>query len=502
MDRPDIDMHEAAARARSVLASRPALIAAGFFVAAFAVRWLFAQHGFWIDEGRALLIAKNFLHGNGFRYAPDRVMWKHPFVFYTLIAVSYLFLGVKAVAGMVTTNVLAALTVATVFLTGRELFDEWAGIAAGTLMAVLPIHMFYSTRVLTDVPGTFFVALTLYFWARTETREEAWSFYAMFAAAGFTLLTKLTGIVVLPALFIYYLWKERGVLFLKKRYWYGAAITAGLYGLWEVRNLLTVGFIGIVQVFLGKYLSAGGGGGAGGGGAGALGGFVSGIGFHLTQLPNTMGLPAALLLGLGLVFAYIYRDRRMTIPLVFLATAFVVLSQKTLNRYFLPFHPMAAVVAGYAVYRLRDIAAAKNERAANVVFALVLVASAAVMFQTGAAMISSSANGFTGLEEAGKWIRQNSAEDAVVIAGSSNQIRFFSDRTTIHAGSIKSTDEFYRVLTEQNVTYVEVDRWESTQPRWYLRIVQQSDAFQPVRGFGPRKRPSVIVFRVNHELLG
>jgi hypothetical protein len=56
-------------------------------------------------------------------------------------------------------------------------------------------------------------------------------------------------------------------------------------------------------------------------------------------------------------------------------------------------------------------------------------------------------------------------------------------------------------LQAENVQYVEVDRWERTQPQWFVQTVQQSDAFQPVRGFGPQDQPSVMVYRVNHELI-
>ncbi|MFB6295107.1 MAG: ArnT family glycosyltransferase [Candidatus Nanohaloarchaea archaeon] len=491
----DIDTGQLVENVESVVKSRTFVIAVGFFVAAFAVRWMFAQHGFWIDEGRALLIAQNFLEGNGFRYAPDKIMWKHPFVFYTLIAFSYLFFGVKAVAGVVTTNVLASLTVVFVFLTGRELFNDWAGAAAGVLMTVLPIHMFYSTRVLTDVPGTFFVVLTLYFWARTENRGERWSFYAMFAAGGLTVLTKMTGIVVLPAMFVYYLWKERGQLFLQRKYWYGAGITVGLYSIWEVRNLLVLGFIGIVRNFFGNYLNTA----LGGGGGARATSFSEGLVFHVTQLPNTLAAAGLLLFAAGLLFAYVYRDRRLTIPVVYLVITYLVLSSKGLNRYMLPLFPMAMIVAGYGVDRMRNLAAAHSEEAGKAVFGLILAVSAVLMFQAGAAMISSSAQGFTGIAEAGKWIQQNSEGGDVVIAASSNQIRFFSQRPTIHAGSIDNETELYTILRREKVRFIEVDRWESTQPQWLPQLLQQSDAFQPVRGFGPKKQPSVVVYRVDYS---
>lgn len=495
-------------RAEDVLRSRDAQIGLVLFVAAFAVRWMFAEHGFWIDEGRALMIAKNALMGNGFRFSPTDIMWKHPFMFYTLIAFSYLFFGVSALGGMVTTNVLGALTVVVVFLTGRELFNRWAGVAAAVLMMVDPVHMFYSTRVLTDVPGTFFVALTLYFWVRTEQRDETWSFYATFVTAALTLLTKLTGVVVLPALFIYYLWKEREQLFLKRKYWYALATTVGLYSIWEVRNLLTVGFIGIVETFLSNYLNLRAGGGGGGGGGLASGvGFVEGGLFHLTNLPTTIGVPTLVFLVAGAIFAYVYRDDRLQIPAIYLVVAFLVLSSKARNRYFLPFHPMAMVVAGYGIDRVRDMAEGWDPRAGHVALALILTWAVAIpyagggMFQQGAAMTQKAAAGFVGLDESGRWLQENSAEDAKVIAGSVHQMRFFSGRWVTGAGQFDSGEQLDAYVLQNGIDYVEVDRWEQTQPKAYVTHVQKSDAYRPVHAVRRNGKPVVVIYRVNRSAL-
>ncbi len=406
-----------------------------------------------------------------------------------------------------TTNVLAALTVVVVFFIGKELFNRWAGIAAAAFLMFDPVHMFYSTRILTDVPGTFFVTLTLYFWVRTEQRDEDWSFYATFAAGALTILTKMNGIVVLPALFVYYLWKEGKELFLQRRYWYAFFTTAGIYSIWEIRTFLTLGFSPLMENFLTNYLAFAepGGIGSGGGGGGKLFadiGVVEGATSHITSLPVTLGVPALILFVTGLVIAYIYRDDRLTIPAIYMVVTFLVLSSKGLNRYFLPFIPMALVVAGYGADRVRGMVANWNERAGRAAIGILLIVSVFFMFQSSAALISASAPGFVGLDEAGRWVDENAAEDAKLVAGSVHQMRFFSKRWVTGAGRFKSAEDIDPYMAENGIDYVEVDRWEETQPQAFVQHVQQSDAYVPVHAVRQNGNPVVVIYRVNDAELG
>jgi 4-amino-4-deoxy-L-arabinose transferase-like glycosyltransferase len=91
--------------------------------------------------------------------------------------------------GRAVTAFFGTLTVFMVYLAGLRWGSRHAALAAG-LMAVMPLHVRESHYVLTDVPATFFVTLTLLLSLRAGERERAADFAWAGAAAGLAAATK------------------------------------------------------------------------------------------------------------------------------------------------------------------------------------------------------------------------------------------------------------------------------------------------------------------------
>ena len=87
------------------------------------------------------------------------------------------------------TALMGTLTVLLVYLIGMRWGARHAALAAG-LMAVMPLHVRESHFVLTDVPATFFVCLTLLLSLRANERGRAADFAWAGAAAGLAAATK------------------------------------------------------------------------------------------------------------------------------------------------------------------------------------------------------------------------------------------------------------------------------------------------------------------------
>jgi hypothetical protein len=215
-----------------------------------------------------------------------------------------------------------------------------------------------------------------------------------------------------------------------------------------------------------------------------------------------LGTAATLFLVIGLAMAYVYQEKEaMKIPLMFLTVTFIVLSMRHITRYMLPFVPMALVVAGHGVDRIRHMISTIDRRAALVVFVGILAVSGGTTYQYTNPMVTLQAQRFTGLEEAGKWIRANTAEDVGVIAGSGHQSRFFADRPTWHAANVDNRSHMEQLIREQNYRYMEVDRWERTQPEWFQQTLQSHDAYQPVHAEQRQGQPIVVVYQVDPAAL-
>ena len=99
-------------------------------------------------------------------------------------------------------GVTAAFGVATVWLVFR-IGMRWGGrhaLLAAALLAVMPLHVRYSHYVLTDVPLTFFVTLTLLLSLAAHEKNRLGAFALAGAAAGLSAATKYNGglAIVLP----------------------------------------------------------------------------------------------------------------------------------------------------------------------------------------------------------------------------------------------------------------------------------------------------------------
>lgn len=101
--------------------------------------------------------------------------------------------------GRAMTATLGTATVWVVYRAGLR----WGGrtaLLAAVMLAVMPMHVRESHYVLTDVPATFLVMLTLLLSLRAHERSTAWSFAVAGAAAGLAGATKYNGVlaVVMP----------------------------------------------------------------------------------------------------------------------------------------------------------------------------------------------------------------------------------------------------------------------------------------------------------------
>jgi 4-amino-4-deoxy-L-arabinose transferase-like glycosyltransferase len=98
--------------------------------------------------------------------------------------------------GRAVTAAMGTATIWVVYRAGMRFGQRKALLAAG-MFAVMPLHVRESHFVLTDVPMTFFVMLTLVMSLRARERGTAWAFALAGAAAGLAAGTKYNGVLAL-----------------------------------------------------------------------------------------------------------------------------------------------------------------------------------------------------------------------------------------------------------------------------------------------------------------
>src|SRR3989344_7292772 len=140
---------------------------------------------------------------------------------------------------------IGALSVILIYQLGKELFNQSVGLISSLFLTFIPLHVFYSGRVLTDVLFTFFVLLTfLIFWKGYEKSSKKHKvLFGVFLAL--TLLSRYTALWIIPIFLLYFLARDKSLNFLMDRYlWYSVLaffitlIPWLIYGIFEYDNPL------------------------------------------------------------------------------------------------------------------------------------------------------------------------------------------------------------------------------------------------------------------------
>jgi len=118
-----------------------------------------------------------------------------------------------------------ALSVIAVFKLGKELFNEKVALTSSLFFAFVPIHVFYSARVLTDVLFTFFVILTfISFWKGFEKENKKHKVLFGFFLA-LTLLSRYTALWIIPMFIAYFLIRDKSLKIVKDKYLWFSILT-------------------------------------------------------------------------------------------------------------------------------------------------------------------------------------------------------------------------------------------------------------------------------------
>jgi len=140
---------------------------------------------------------------------------------------------------------IGALSVILVYKLGKELFNEKAGLISSLFFVFIPLHVFYSGRVLTGVLFTFFVLLTFFSFLKgyEKGNKNYKILFGIFLAL--SLLSRYTALWIIPIFLIYFLIKDKSLKFLKDKYlWYSilaffvTLIPWFVYGIFEYNNLI------------------------------------------------------------------------------------------------------------------------------------------------------------------------------------------------------------------------------------------------------------------------
>ncbi|MDO8622730.1 MAG: glycosyltransferase family 39 protein [archaeon] len=135
-----------------------------------------------------------------------------------------------------------ALSSVFIYFLSRKLFNEKVGIYSAIFWSLIPLSVYYSGKILTDVFVTFFVIIIfLCFWKGYEENKNLYKIlFGIFLALG--LLARYTILWIMPVFLIYFLIRDKSLKFLKDKYlWYSILIFFIILTPWFIYGYLDYG---------------------------------------------------------------------------------------------------------------------------------------------------------------------------------------------------------------------------------------------------------------------
>ena len=401
--------------------------------------------------------------------------------------------------GRAVTAILGTLTIGLVYLVGMRWGTRHALLAAA-LVAVMPLHVRESHFILTDVPVTFFVTLTLLLSLRAHERPVASAYAIAGVAAGLAAATKYNGglAIILPLIAVWMTPATRP-----------SRITGALGAL---------GGAAVAFLVTAPYTVL------------DLPGFLNGYGqltvayrdrpgidppayTYLKHLRVAFGWPGFLAVIGGLVFAVVRAIKgpgrvRWTLTLVFPVLYFWIVSRQSLvfARYLMPAVPFICVLAATAIVSgvslLRRFSIPRFPRTA-----LITALTVAVLLPPAwASVVFNRDNRAQTAADAFAWLKANVPDGSTIYIESNRLNLTMTEYKTKTLSQLRDmTIEDYRAAQVDYVVassqsfgpYLEDPQkfpQESAQYRQLFRQMQEVARFMPPKG---KPWPQLVIYKVS-----
>ena len=112
----------------------------------------------WWDEAEYLLKAKSIALGT-----PDTGFWEGRPILFPIMLSAFYFIGLGEISIRFFLIIISFFSVYLVYLVGKQLFSEKIGLISAFLYSLVYINLFYTVRVMVDIPHVFLGLLAFYF---------------------------------------------------------------------------------------------------------------------------------------------------------------------------------------------------------------------------------------------------------------------------------------------------------------------------------------------------
>ena len=449
----------------------------------------------WWDEAVYGVLAKNFIVNtwktNGLVLSELLI---RPPIFPLVWAILMFFQIPEAGARFILEVIPSILTIFFVYLIGKEAFDKKTGVISAFIFSIIWVNLFYSMRLMTDMPSLFFLTASIYCFIKFNKAEEInlkYLFISLFLLSLGTLIRYEIGIVFLVYL-ISILFKTRSLITKPKFY------LAGILGITPLLIFFLLNFLHYGNIFPsllgGTYLKSGA-------------SQASPIAYNLLNyIPLLLGTVFFLffLIGLLIVLIRIFLgyDRIMKnkdyqnyifllMILLFFFSFFIFYMRAAEDRYFLPASVILACFAGVGLVYIYRFIKKYNKFIAIILIFATLSYGSYMQIQQANQIIHDKIGSFLQIKQGAEWLEKNTPSDSLILGAGLNPYSiYYSDRDVV----------YYEQNETDKIDKVDYAIIHAFPPPTYLTSYIQEDKSKwvPIQAFffdAQQTQPALIIYK-------
>src|SRR3989344_1829741 len=182
------------------------------------LRYFNINTAIWYDEGSYLNMAKRI--GLNLDYLNDDYYFRRTFFLPLLFAFLYKISGNTEILLRISMLLFSTATVVFAYLLIKEMFDKKYAMISAFVMSVAWLPLFFTSRLLTNIPDVFFITAGLYFfWQGYANNKSKLGIYLSALFFGLGIFTRFASLIMLIPIFVYILTKEKLGFLKNKQLW-------------------------------------------------------------------------------------------------------------------------------------------------------------------------------------------------------------------------------------------------------------------------------------------
>ncbi len=422
----------------------------------------------WWDAGEYMGMARAWAFGLEYEFLPVRA------VLLSLINALFLKIAPNEFLPRLFILFMSMASIIGVYFLAKEVFNKKVALLASFLMSIFYVNLFYSFRILVELPSLTFFTFSAFFFYKYFKNNSKKSLYLGAALIAIGTLFKLPTATLLFCILIYLLITERLSFIKKKEMWIAAFIFILILSPYIIWGYLQFGGFVITQAGAWNPPTEGN----------FFGNGYSNFMQYMTMMPRILSWPLLIIFILGFISVYkiflgfdilvkekdsklkrdLYLFLLVLIPIIVVSFSIGGVFE---DRYILNSFPAAFIFAGVFILKAYDLIK-KYKKFIAILFLIVLLGSITYsQLQRTDFLIKSKKDSYLQVKQAGLWLKDNSQPEDVIATKSWPQIQVYSERQAIRIPNTK--EEFESLLdSNPNISLFMVSIYEPHQDWSYI----------------------------------